>query len=202
MVTLDDMSTAEKLDIISVEDYLAGELVSEIKHEYLAGVVHAMSGARIVHDVIAGNVFASLHSRLRGQRCRPHTSDMKIRVRLPTHVRFYYPDTSVVCDSNPPTDSFQDQPVVIAEVLSRRTRRIDFGEKWDAYQTIPSLSVYLLIEQECPAVVAYRRTEHGFSREAYQGLDAVIRLPEIATELPLAEIYEGVTFEPEPEPEE
>jgi Uma2 family endonuclease len=81
--------------------------------------------------------------------------------------------------------------------LSRRTRRIDEGEKKDAYLTIPSLCVYGLIEQETPAVVVYRRTEQGFVREVYEGLDAVIQMPEIEAELPLAEIYDGVEFFPE-----
>ena len=40
------MSAAKKLHLVSVEDYLAGELVSPIKHEYLGGVVYAMAGAR------------------------------------------------------------------------------------------------------------------------------------------------------------
>jgi len=47
--------------------------------------------------------------------------------------------------------------------------------------------------------VAWRRTAQGFGREVYQGLEAVIPLPEIETELPLAEICEGVDFVPEPE---
>lgn len=38
------MATSEKLNLISVEDYLAGELVSPLKHEYLGGVVYAMAG--------------------------------------------------------------------------------------------------------------------------------------------------------------
>jgi Uma2 family endonuclease len=193
------MTAALKRDLISVEDYLAGELVSTVKHEYLGGVVYAMAGARNLHNTIAGNVFAFLHSRLRGQRCRPFNSDTKIRIRLQTQFRFYYPDASVVCRPNPPTDSFQDEPAVIVEVLSRKTRRIDEGEKRDAYLTIPSLSVYLLVEQELAAVVAFRRTEQGFVREEYSQSDAVIPLPEISAELPLAEIYDGVEFSPEPE---
>jgi hypothetical protein len=63
--------------------------------------------------------------------------------------------------------------------------------------TIPSLNVYLLVEQEAPAVLVYRRTEQGFVREVYEGLDAVIPLKEIETDLPLAEIYETVEFTPE-----
>lgn len=196
------MSTVRRTQIVSVEDYLAGELVSPRKHEYLAGVVYAMAGARIVHNTIAGNVFAFLHGRLRGQRCRPHNSDTKIRVRMPTHVRFYYPDASVVCHSNSPDSSYQDEPVVIAEVLSDRTRRIDEGEKKDAYLMIGSLSVYLLIEQSEPLIVVFRRTDDGFVREVYAGLDGVIPLSEVGTELLLSEVYDGVEFMPEVEVED
>lgn len=190
------MTAAKKL---SVEGYLAGELASPVKHEYLGGVVYAMAGARNVHNLIAGNTFGSLHSRLRGKRCRPFNSDTKIRIHLPHQIRFYYPDLSVVCRPNPQTDSFQDEPAVIIEVLSRRTRRIDEGEKKDTYLTVPSLAIYALVEQETAAVVSYRRTEHGFIREVHEGLDAVLRLGEIETELPLAEIYESVEFSPEPD---
>jgi len=191
------MSAAERLQLVSVEDYLAGQLVSTIKHEYVGGVVYAMAGARNVHNLIAGNVFATLHSRLRGGPCRPYNSDTKIRIRLSSQTRFYYPDTSVICRPNPAADSFQDEPAVIVEVLSRGTRRADEGEKKDAYLTIPWLSAYLLVEQETPAIVVYRRAEQGFVREAYTRLDDVIPLDEIGTELPLADIYDTVEFSPE-----
>jgi Uma2 family endonuclease len=121
---------------------------------------------------------------------------------LPAQVRFYYPDVSVICRSNPPTDSFQDEPALLVEVLSRGTRRIDEGEKKDAYLTIPSLSVYILIEQDMPAAVVYRRTDHGFVREVYEGIETVVPLGEWKTELPLAEVYETVVFSPEPDEDE
>jgi Uma2 family endonuclease len=87
---------------------------------------------------------------------------------------------------------------VIVEVISRRTRRIDEGEKKEAYLTIPSLGVYLLVEQDMPLVNVHRRAETGFEHEVYEGLDAVIPLPEIGVVLPLAELYSGVQFAPEP----
>jgi Uma2 family endonuclease len=191
------MSTARKWDRVSVEEYLADELASPVKHEYLGGVVYAMAGARNAHNLTATNTLIALGTRLRGNPCRPYNSDTKIRVRLPAHVRFYYPDVSVICRPNPQSDSFQDEPAALFEVLSNRTRRIDEGEKKDAYLTIPSLSVYVLIEQDAPAAVVFRRTEEGFVREVYQGLDAVIPLGEIGIELPLAEVYDTVTFIPE-----
>lgn len=196
------MSAIPQTRHISVDEYLDGEVNSPNKHEYLGGYIYAMAGATIAHDRIAGNVFASLHSKLRGKPCQPYTSDMKVRVTLPMHVRFYYPDTMVVCDSNPPQDSFQDCPVVIVEVLSRRTRRTDEGEKRDAYLTIPMLCAYLLVEQDFPTVDVLRRSDQGFVHETHTDLGAIIALPEIGVELSLAEIYERVEFVPEPEDEE
>ncbi|MGE0606291.1 MAG: Uma2 family endonuclease [Pirellulales bacterium] len=195
------MTAAQKLNLVSVEDYLAGELTSPVKHEYLGGVVYAMTGARNVHNLIATNATVGLGSRLRGGKCKAYNSDTKVRIRLPAQWRFYYPDVSVVCQPNPPDDSFQDSPIAIFEVLSKSTRRIDEGEKKDSYLTIPALCVYALIEQETAAVVVHRRTEQGFIREVYEGPDAILPLPEIKTELPLAEIYDGVAFSPEPQEE-
>jgi Uma2 family endonuclease len=196
-----NMSTAKKLNLVSMEDYLAGELVSPIKHEYLGGVVYAMAGARNAHNLLASNTLGALYGRLRGRKCRPYNSDTKIRIRMPAEVRFYYPDVSVICRPNAPEDSFQDEPAVIVEVLSRGTRRIDEGEKKDAYLTIPSLSVYLLVEQDTAIVTAFRRTAQGFVREVYEGLEAVLPLGEIGIDLTLAEIYEGAEFVAEAEDE-
>lgn len=182
--------------LLSPEEYLEGELRSEVKHEYLSGVVHAMAGARNVHNEAAGNAFASLHARLRGKPCRPYNSDTKVRLRLPGGFRFYYPDAQVTCHPNPPDDTFQDQPVVVVEVISESTRRTDEGEKLDSYCAVPSLEVYLLVESERALVIAYRRGVAGFAREVYSGLAATIQLACIDAELSLAEIYERVAFPP------
>jgi Uma2 family endonuclease len=196
------MSAVKKLNLISVEDYLEGELVSPVKHEYLGGVVYAMAGARNVHNTIASNCLVALGSHLRGKQCQAFNSDTKVRVRLSTHTRFYYPDAMVVCKPNPQNDSFQDQPVVIAEVLSAATRRIDEGEKKDTYLAIPTLTVYLLIESDRPRVVVHRRGADGaFSAELYEGIDSVIALDDIGCALRLSELYERVDFTAAREPE-
>ena len=193
------MGEPARLAHYTYDEYRRLEEDANTKHEYLGGVIYAMAGARNAHNLIASNTLVEMGSRLRGKRCRAFNSDTKVRVRLPNQIRFYYPDAQVSCRPNPQDDSFQDEPIVLAEVLSRRTRRIDEGEKKDAYLTIPSLAVYLLIEQDEPAVVAYRRAADGFVREVYQGLDAIVPLPEIAIDLPLAEVYEGVEFISEPD---
>ncbi|MGB6042473.1 MAG: Uma2 family endonuclease, partial [Pirellulales bacterium] len=121
-------------------------------------------------------------------------SDMKVRIRQSRSLRFYYPDLSVVCQPNPDADLFQDRPVVVVEMLSESTRRVDEYEKREAYLTINSLNCYLLLEQDVPAAVMYRRGDNGFEREDYEGLEAVIQLHEIACEFSLAEAYTNVTF--------
>jgi Uma2 family endonuclease len=179
----------------SVEDYLAGELISEVKHEYLGGDVHAMAGASNRHNKVAGNAFLAFGVALRGKPCRPFNSDTKVRIHYFNHTRFYYPDAMVVCDENRDEDQWQDRPVVIVEVLSESTRRTDLAEKRDAYLTIPSLRVLIFAEPDRPALIVHRReAEGGFVREDYTGLDAVVLLPEIETILPLVEVYEGVEY--------
>jgi len=189
------MTALKQPSSITISEYLAGEEISDVKHEYLGGTVHAMAGATNQHNAITVNTLVSLATQLRGKPCRPFNSDTKVRIEYPDHTRFYYPDAMVVCHPNPPSDHFQDHPVVIVEVLSDSTRRTDLGEKRDAYLTISSLKVLIFIEAEAPAAIVHRRKpEGGFAAEAHSGLDAVIPLPEIDANLPLAEIYEQVTF--------
>lgn len=151
-----------------------------------------MADASNAHNIIAGNVFVALTNRLRGRPCRPFNSDTKIRLLLPSQVRFYYPDVSVTCRPNPQSDTFQDEPAVIVEVLSKETRRIDESEKRDACLMLPSLSVHLLLEQDSVQAALFRRTEQGFVREVHAGNAATIPLPEIGCVLPLAEAYDGI----------
>ncbi len=189
------MSTARKIDLISVQEYLAGEQVSDVKHEYVGGTVHAMVGATIAHNIIATNVLGALREQLKDSPCREFNSDMKVRIRTASGIRFYYPDAQMVCQSNPQTETFQDSPVLIIEVLSDSTRRVDEEEKKENYLTIPSLYAYVMLEQYAPQAVVHRRTATGFERLACQQPDSAIDLPEIGVELSFAELYRDVVFE-------
>ncbi|MFT5470510.1 MAG: Uma2 family endonuclease [Verrucomicrobiales bacterium] len=186
------MTAAEKWNLVSVNDYIAGELESPQKHEYVGGIVHAMAGATNQHNAVASNILGSWFGQLRGKPCQAFNSDTKVRIQFAFGTRFYYPDAMVTCDLNPGSDSFQDNPKVIAEVLSDSTRRTDEEEKKDAYLMISSLEVYLMFEPSEAAVIVHRRTADGFQREVVTGIDSVIPLPEIKCELPLAEVYDGL----------
>ena len=184
------MSAIPVKDVLLTEDeYLHGEVASDEKHEFVAGVVHAMAGAGLEHNTIAGNIFGALHPRLRGQHCRPFASDLKIRVQDDEHIHFYYPDAMVVCDPTglAPQRHWTDKPAVIFEVLSESTRRIDEGEKALLYWKLPSLVSYVLVEQDKVRVTLRRRDGGG---EVLSGRDTLLRLPELGIEIPLGEFYE------------
>jgi Uma2 family endonuclease len=188
------MSTVSKREPISTADYLSGELISPIKHEFVDGIVYAMSGATANHNRIATNSTVLIGMQLRGKRCQIFNSDMKVRVRQTRSTRFYYSDVSVDCQPGSGGDTFIDNPVVVVEVLSESTRRVDEYEKREAYLSINSLAVYILLEHNSMEALVYRRMDEGFSREVYASSDAVIALPEIDCELSLQEIYSQVEF--------
>ena len=190
------MTAARKIDLVSIDEYLEGELTSPVKHEYLGGVAYAMAGATNVHNAIATNFIIATGSQLRGRPGRVFNSDTKLRVRLTTQTRFYYPDGMIVCRPNTPGDTFQDYPAVVAEVLSDGTRRTDEGEKKDAYLTIPTLTAYVLIETDRPRVIVHRRAADGagFAAELYEGADALIAFDDVGCSLRLADLYDRVDF--------
>src|SRR4051812_32645325 len=92
------MQTALNRDYLSVDDYLTGEEVSVVKHEYAAGVVYAMAGATLEHNQIAGNIYSAIAQRARGGPCRAFISDVKLRLDAIGDDVFYYPDVMVGCD--------------------------------------------------------------------------------------------------------
>jgi Uma2 family endonuclease len=188
------MSSAERQDYVSVEDYLAMEEQALTKSEYIDGWVRAMTGATLRHNMVAGNCFLCLGNRLKGKPCRPFNSDTKVRIDQEGKKRFYYPDVQVVCESNEPTSVFQDQPVLILEVLSPATRSYDLDEKMSAYLTIRWLQYYIVLEQHQPIAIVMRRTDGGFLRENVAGLEATIDLPFLAFSLPMRELYDGIEF--------
>jgi len=189
------MSTARSYEPVSVEDYLAGELVSDIRHEFADGYVYAMVGGTNAHNLIAGNCFATLHNQLEGKPCQVFNSDTRIRVLRNKAVRFYYPDAGVTCQPNPQSDLFQDNPAVIIEVLSESTRRKDELEKREVFCALPSMQQYILLEQHSIAAIVYARDdESNWSRFVCTDPDDEIFLPAIQAKLPLRTVYRGIEF--------
>ncbi len=188
------MSTVRQHELISVADYLDGEEISDVKHEYVAGAVFAMAGATIAHTIIATNLTRAAGNQLSGSPCREFNSDMKVRINLARGFRFYYPDAQVVCQSNPQSERFQDSPVFIFEVLSESTRRIDEGEKRDLYLGLSSVNAYVMLEQTASTAVIYQRVGDDFERSVLDQPDSIIKLRHPDVELSFEEIYRDIRF--------
>jgi Uma2 family endonuclease len=178
---------------ISRDEYLEGELASEIRHEYVAGNVYAMSGGTLNHQRIAGNFMRMAGNQLSGKTCFPTGSDFKLHVPLGDgEEAFYYPDGMIICVPVPGNALFTDSPSVILEVLSPTTRRIDEVQKYRDYISIPTLGTYILAETDSPLLTLHRRAGAGFCREILSGLDACLELPEAGITIQMAELYRDV----------
>ncbi len=185
------MSTATaSTQWIGPEEYLRGELASEIRHEYFAGEVFAMAGASEAHNFIAGNIFGELYAHLRGKKCAPFINDMKAHIHSEGDDWFYYPDVMVNSEPAGQHKYYCDTPSVIVEVLSPATESTDRREKRLAYEKIAALHTYILVAQDRREIFIYRRKpEGGWTRETLTATDAALRVPELEFVLPLDAIY-------------
>lgn len=180
------MATAAQVSIISEDDYLAGEKVSDIKYEYIDGYVYAMSGASNNHNLITMNVSVAFANHLRKQPCRPYASDMKVKVGS----KYFYPDVLVDCSNLTGDSYYTEQPTILVEVLSKSTRRMDETTKRMAYMQIPSLQEYILIEQDIVDVEIIRRKTGWLSEHYFLGDE--LTLASIDLTLSVEDIYERV----------
>ena len=150
---------------INPEEYLQGELASEIKHQLIDGEAYAMTGASENHNLLAGNIFSELRNCLKGKPCRTFMADMKLRVADD----FFYPDAMVVCGEDNENDYYKTSPVIIVEVLSKTTRKFDQSAKRLRCQAIPTLEEYLLIEQDKGEIQVFSRRDSWQSFYYYLG---------------------------------
>ena len=176
---------------MSVEEYLAGEQHSELRHEYIDGQVYAMTGASDRHGLIANALAFALTPAARRKGCQLFTSDMKLRLEIGGQTVFYYPDLLLSCDPGDRDPLFTRAPCLIVEVLSESTARVDRREKLLAYQTLPSLQTYVLLEQDAMRAEVYQRAANWQVEYVEKGS---IRIDCLDLDLSLADVYADVQF--------
>lgn len=180
---------------MTVEEFFEWQERQDKNYELVDGVpvltVKAMTGASDRHDAVTVNAIVSLGARLRGKPCRPRTDDRAVRTFRGTR----RPDVLIEC-GKPDKKSWEAaDPRVIIEVLSPSTTRYDRFQKLEEYKLLPAVKVILLVDTEAPRVTVWRRGESGWGYEDLAGLEAVIGLPEIETELPFSELYADLSFD-------
>lgn len=179
---------------ISIEDYLESEKVSPVRREYVDGEVYAMAGASDNHERISMNLSRIFSNHLLDSSCEPFANNIKVRVRQNV---YYYPDLLVSCEEKPENPYFRNEPILIVEILSKSTARVDTLEKVFAYQQIPSLQEYVVVDQYRMEVRVHRRQETGgWITYYFTERSDIVELKSIDLTIPLPEIYRRVTFEP------
>lgn len=188
-----------KKTFISPEEYFELEEAAEYKSEYYHGEMFAMSGASYHHNLIAGNVFAALHTSLRDSDCIVFSSDMKIELDKAKH--YAYPDISAVCGDVRFAEKRNDtivNPALIIEILSESTQEYDKGLKFRAYQKIASLKDYVVIDQYSYSVEYFSKNNSGiWISEKFENPDDRFVIRSVDVELSLDMIYHRVKISKE-----
>lgn len=193
---------------ISVEEYLAAEEVSEVRHEFFDGQVFAMAGASADHNLLVAEILRLLNNRFAdsGSGCDAIASDMQ--VRTPDGL-YTYPDVVVACEDREFVDERERlllNPRVVFEILSPSTQAYDLTTKCRKYQAIPSLTDYIAVWQDTIQARHHRRLAQPLREggpdwiaEDYDGEDAVLQFDSLGLSLRLGDLYRRLTL-PEPSP--
>lgn len=181
----------------TIEEYLAYEDETDLKHEFIDGEIYAMSGGTKNHSFITGNAFIAVGQRLSGSSCRIHTSDMRVRI---SDTKYVYPDFSVVCGDGKYTDDKETtliNPTLCVEVMSPSSETYDKTLKVEFYRSVPSLQHYLIIDQNQVYVRLHTKHDVGWLLQEFNDIDMVIPLVAIGVELPIRDVYRDITFDGE-----
>ena len=181
------MSLAKGYNLISEEEYLSGELLSDIRHEYIEGKVYAMVGAHKHHNQIVMTTSNLFYNHLLGKPCQPYASDMKVKVGQ----KYFYPDVMVDCSSED-YDYYTEKPSIIIEVLSKSTRQRDKTEKRLTYFQIPTLKEYVLIEQDFVEIEFWSRDQDGIWQQSVYYLGDDLTFQSIGLTVSVEDIYRQV----------
>jgi Uma2 family endonuclease len=177
---------------LTLEEYLAFEEESPIRHEYVAGEVYAMSGPTTRHNTVSLNIHRHLHAAARRRGCRVFVEAIKLHI----FDRVYYPDVMVACGDAAEVELIVEEPSLVVEVTSPSTRATDRREKLEAYMRVASLRLYLIVDQRRKHVIVYARDAAGeWLRDEIDG-DGAIEIPFLDATLALADIYEDVKLPP------
>lgn len=153
---------ASELLLVSFDEYLALEATSETKHEWINGLIYAMSRGTPEHGRLCAALVRALPET---EQCRIYSSDTLLYIEKAEHST--YADASIVCGASL-TRGARDKngkslgeaitnPAVVVEVLSRSTESRDRNERFALFQKLDSLEEYVLVSQDEPRIEVRRR---------------------------------------------
>ena len=185
------MSEPRRLHRYTYADYVALEMNSTSKHEFLDGEIYAMAGGSEEHSALAAAMVHALVNAVGHRPCRVHTSDLRIYVEAVGLATF--PDCSVICgplqQHEPSPKATALNPTILVEVTSDSSEDYDTGPKLEYYRTIPTLREYVIVSHRERRIVVETRGNDGAwtSRVATKGSGSSVS--SLNAELIVDEIY-------------
>lgn len=184
--------TAVKL--MSVEQFLVWDDRTETRHELFDGRPVAMAPATRRHSLLAARLAGRLTSALADRPPCNVFAEAGIRSTVSRRT-FFVADIAVSCADAPDDSQELEQPVLIVEVLSPSTAGTDPRRKLFDYRQLPSVEEILLIDTAGVYCEVHRRKESFWSTDILRDPEARLRLETVGLDLPLGELYAGMTFE-------
>jgi Uma2 family endonuclease len=185
------MLKPRRLHRYTYADYVAWEMVSADKHEFLDGEIYAMAGGSEEHSALAAVMVRFLGNVIGDHPCRVHTSDLRIYVESVGLATF--PNASVICgplqQHDPSPIATALNPSILVEVTSDSSEDYDTGPKLEYYRTIPSVREYVIVSHRERRITVHSRGSDAAwaTQSAIHGERAAI--PSLNAELIVNEIY-------------
>lgn len=176
---------------MSATDYLTLERDSPVKHEFVDGVVYAMTGTTKRHDLISGDAFGVLLNHLKPP-CVVYTANVRVHVAGGGTEAYFYPDVHVSCSDLDNDALSTEMPVLVIEVASDSTADDDRGAKLNFCRRLPSLLEYVIAQQTAPRLEVFRRST-GWQGEHFTA-DDTVTLHSVLLTLPVSHLYRRVKF--------
>jgi Uma2 family endonuclease len=181
------MNIALREPRMSREEFFAWAEAQDARYEFDGFQPVAMTGGTVDHSRICQNLWGALRSRLRGGGCEPLGPDAGIRT-VGDAVR--YPDAVVTCTKIGGSAREVPNPVVVFEVLSPTSGRMDRIVKLLEYRAVASIRRYVIVESTSTELTLYARTDPGGEWTAtVLTADKNLPLPEIGIDIPVAELF-------------
>ncbi len=147
---------------MTASEFLAwADAQPDCRCELVDGHVIAMAPDRVRHNLTKLAIAVALQEAVATAKlpCTVFTDGVGIRI---TDETIRLPDASVQCGIKPkPDQMILDEPIIIVEVASPSSERIDFGAKLIEYFSLSSIGHYLVVVPEKRAVVHHTRNEDG-----------------------------------------
>jgi Uma2 family endonuclease len=182
--------TQERL--LTVEEYLEFEKNSESRHEFYFGKLIDTPGESKNANRIAKKIEKAFDKIIDDKIFETFRGEVRLTINKSDIYR--YPDVMIALISDDEDNYAVTQPIVIVEVLSDSTAKVDTGKKLREYTSLGSLQYYLVASQDEVLVQINQRKGNTWSFDFYDKLSDEIKFSIFDKSIFLSDIYEGIAF--------